>query len=60
MDRGRVFSNKSDIMRMVVGILEEERVDYSLPASKGRQVCADMRSLGQGRQSGAAFRADRP
>jgi hypothetical protein len=39
MDRGRVFSNKSDIMRMVVGILEEERVDYSLPASKGGQVC---------------------
>ena len=42
MDRGRVFSNKSDIMRMVVGILEEERVDYSLPASKGGQVGADM------------------
>jgi hypothetical protein len=40
MDRGRVFSNKSDIMRMVVGILEEERVDYSLPASKGGQVGA--------------------
>ena len=38
MDRGRVFSNKSDIMRMVVGILEEECVDYSLPASKGGQV----------------------
>jgi hypothetical protein len=38
MDRGRVFSNKSDIMRMVINVLEEERVDYSLPASKGGQV----------------------
>lgn len=51
MDRGRVFSNKSDIMRMVVGILEEERVDYSLPASKGGQVCRAAEVLFQaGRQ----------
>lgn len=39
MDRGRVFSLKSDIMRMVVTALEDEAVVYSLPASKGGQVC---------------------
>jgi hypothetical protein len=45
MDRGRVFSNKSDIMRMVVSTLEEQRVDYSLPASKGGQVATCLGSM---------------
>ncbi len=39
MDRGRVFSLKSDIMRMVVAALEEEAVSYSLPSAKQSQAC---------------------
>lgn len=38
MDRGRVFTLKSDIMRMVMTTLEEERVSYSLPSSKQPQA----------------------